>query len=286
MNWEQSVIGGIGTGLLMILYLGVLVLACVRRVNPKMTFWQVTFIVFLTLGTLLRTCNWCIKLLQSQDVDIGDILTQRTIFYLFEVPNPFLLGAYLDLLCLWSYVYDTIQYEFRGDSEIKFRVILMLLVGVIFGVFISLFLVDLILFPTDNNQNLIVFANVCQQAVTMFSACCYILLGFGFAYKGLRFYWFFKTSDTTMPLYYEYAKKQQEDNILPRIKHITILCALCFSLRGVLTLLRAVINIPTQVYWFIFLPYWGILEVLPLTLMLFILKKPKQNDAQPLMMSA
>jgi len=285
MDREKNMIGGISCGLLMILYIGVFVLACVRRVNSKMNFWQITFIFFLTIGSLLRLVNWCIKLLQSQQVDIGNNLTQRAIFYLFVSSEPFILGAYLDILFLWAYVYDTIQYEFHGDTELKFRILLISVVGFIIAVFLSLWIVDLIKFPVEKDKS-IDMANVCQQYLITFTGACYILAGISFAYKGLRFYYFFKTSDTTMPLYYEYAKKQQEEQILPRIKYITVICALCFGIRGVLSILNAIYTVPSNLYWFMDLPFWGFLEVLPLTLMLFILQKPKTNNIQPLLMHA
>jgi len=281
VEWNKPV-GATISALLMILYIGVFVIACIRRVTPRMTFWQITFVLFLSIGSLLRTVNWCIKLLQSVEVEVN--LTQRATFYLSESPEPFMLGAYLDLLLLWACVYDSIQYEFSGDIEIKYRVLLITLVVFDFAVFMTFCLVDLKLYPTELDNRLDV-VNACQESLILFNGICYLLVGIGFAYKGFRFHYFFKTSDTTMPLYYEYAKKQQEENILPRIKYITFICVLCFSIRGILVIARAVISIPSNVYLFIQLPFWALVEILPLALMLFILKKPKSNDEQPLMMN-
>jgi hypothetical protein len=171
------------------------------------------------------------------------------------------------ILFLWAEIYHDLGPEHERRKQLLYFGIQAVLYT---GVAIT-FIVDVATQkPTHYGQ--VQVDSSLEKSVMVIDAVLYILTALGYLVYGIGFYYKFTRVNRALLV-------KMRRTILPKVKYLTALCSLCFFVRGGLTLSNAVSNWPNQFWWFD-LFYYGLLEILPVILMLFILRAKASQSAE------
>ena len=195
------------------------------------------------------------------------ILMPNSAAFVMGTLPPFLfLSCYMLILFLWAEIY----HDVAVDQQPRMQYIYFGIQGVLYSLVTILFIVDI--FTTKNEYApQVEIASVPERIVMVLDSSLYILTALAFLIYGLGFYYKFTRVNRALLV-------KMRHSILPKVKYFTALCSLCFLVRGGMTLSNAVSNWPARFWWFD-LCYYGLLEILPVTLMLFILRAKTSQEA-------
>jgi len=108
--------------------------------------------------------------------------------------------------------------------------------------------------------------NPIQLAIALFPGITYILASIAFLYYGLANYCKVNRIKSRT------LRAKMRTVILPRLKILTGLCWSCFTIRGSIEIYLNMQPPPPMIWWWLDLLYYGLLEVLPLVLMLLVFR--------------
>eukprot|EP01125_Pyxidicula_operculata_P015390 TRINITY_DN5216_c0_g1_i2.p1 TRINITY_DN5216_c0_g1~~TRINITY_DN5216_c0_g1_i2.p1 ORF type:complete len:182 (+),score=5.67 TRINITY_DN5216_c0_g1_i2:150-695(+) len=165
-----------------------------------------------------------------------------------------------------------IQAYHSESQEVDIRPFYIYINFIMYFTSIGLMIGDLVIYQDLTNQQVPSPTNILQTVLFVFDGSVYLLASLGFIVYGGRFYYRFAVGKHRPLL----GKTRQD--ILPRVKTLTLLCGLCFTIRGTLTLWDTLADWPAAVFWWVDIVYYTTLEILPLVSMLFIFRPNKQAE--------
>lgn len=170
------------------------------------------------------------------------------------------------ILFLWAEIYHDVSQE----MQIKMQRIYFGIQGVLYGLITILFVVDVFTTKSEYKAQVEIVSGP-EIAVMVIDSTLYIATALAFIIYGIGFYYKFTRVNRALLV-------KMRQTILPKVKYFTALCSLCFLVRGGLTLSNSVSNWPRNFWWFD-LCYYGLLEIVPIILMLFILRAKTSQRA-------
>lgn len=187
------------------------------------------------------------------------------------MPAYIFISCYLIILFLWIEIYHDIS----GSYSSILRPIFFISQGLIYTIVIVLNVLNIILYKSDKDKKPKTFEMVVEspfeKALHIFLAVLYSLSAFGFLIYGLCFYC--NITREKKPLLLRFRQ-----TVLPKIRNLTILCSICFLIRGALTLWNGIEDWPRGKWWVDPL-YYFLLEILPILLMMIVLR-PSSTSIQ------
>jgi hypothetical protein len=255
--------------LLSCVYILVAILTAYLRFGHKTpsnrVVWQYTFSIALLLGIATRAVFFYIVPFNSAKL-IN--IPNKANFVLGTLPPFLFLSCYMLILFLWAEIYHDVS----AELQIRMQHIYFGIQAVLYGLVAILFIVDIFTTKSEYKAQVEIVSGP-EIAVMVIDATLYIVTALAFLVYGIGFYYKFTRVNRALLV-------KMRHTILPKVKYFTALCSLCFLVRGGLTLSNAVSNWPMNFWWFD-LGYYGLLEIVPIILMLFILRaKTSQRTMQ------
>lgn len=193
-------------------------------------------------------------------------IPNKAAFVLGTMPPFLFLSCYILILFLWAEIY----HEIDVNSQKKLQLIYFGTQGLLYGLVVILFLVDIFTTPSEYKSQ-VEIGSPPERAVMVIDASLYIVTALAFLVYGICFWYKFTHVNRALLV-------KMRHSILPKVKYFTALCSLCFLVRGGLTLSNAISNWPSYFWWFD-LCYYLLLEIVPICMMLLILRAKGAQSA-------
>jgi hypothetical protein len=215
--------------------------------------WKMGFFLFVILGSAMRGC-WAV--FDPMMLDNSIVISNRTDLFLNLFPSCLFFGCYIVLLMLWVELY---HYPLRSGGGMRIhhlRVHLWFILGAMMGIFLVLFLIDALVFPSSYKR-ISTATNVVERILILYLASLYIITCVAFSvYGGL----------VLVPLC---RKPERRRDTVLRILGLTMLIMLIFLVRAAMVFIGFFANWSIVSYFD--LVYYFSCEILPIFFMFLIL---------------
>jgi len=212
-----------------------------KRKNVK--FWKEISTAMILFGSIARMLFWAAQPFWYQK--LMPLPASVNVYWNF-IPSMVFIGSYLVILFLWMKIFH--QRDLRN--------LYITVLSILFFFEFVLIAADITLSPEDVSQRVPQGATTLQQAIIVYTGATYLLISLAFLYYGTRIY----CQGLTPP------------NILPHLIILTILCWILLTLRGAFVLWNSTAPWEDSLFWWVDITYFGLLEVLPIVLMLVVFK--------------
>ncbi|KAN0047636.1 hypothetical protein ACTA71_002020 [Dictyostelium dimigraforme] len=246
------------------------VISFIKRPKKHANTQQFVFYPLLILGVIVRSV---FMFLQPFVMEKAMNLPNQANILLNSLPSFTFFSTYLIVLFIWVEIY-IISYGHSIRSIRNLPTVFNICTCIMYIVLIVLYILDFTLYRPDYSDAVSAFRTLPEVIIGYYDVSCFILASLLFLFFGISLVVKFRRQQKNFA-------EDKRKVILKRITILTGLICFCFILRAAITLFSLVHLHLISMYWWFDGAYFSMLEVIPLSIMLYLLQVDRNKTKIP-----
>lgn len=231
--------------------------------------WQKSFMIISLCGCIGRVAYFALAIPMRES---KLAMPSHVMFVLNSAPAFLFFICYLIVLFVWIELFHTMNKTDLKDPSFKIRTMRPVFMTIVVLIWLTVFILYVLDFTYFDSHPLevSVSTNLAEMTIIAFVALLYFVTAFAFLVYGTRFYAELRRTGAKV-----FTVQSRRQRIVLEVQIITMVFTLCFLVRGGLTIWQIFTSEALSAVWFSDLLYFGMLELLPMTMLVVILR-PRQ----------